>query len=446
MNIVIGGAGDVGFHLARLLVSEDQNIILIDNNEDVLEYASTHLDVSTVKGEITSIETLMNSDAQNADLFIAVTTYESSNLLACILAKKLGSKQTIARISNPEFFHKVQRKNFQEAGVDNLFSPRILATYEIRRLLQRVSATDIFEFEDGKISIIGFTADSESNLVGKSLKQFTSEATDNHLRVIVLLRNNKTIIPRMELIIEPGDHIYLSTDLKDFEKVNKYVGKTLKKIKKVMIVGDGALAKSTAKILEDDYNVTIVVSNKTHCKKCAEYLDDTLIIEGDGNNADLLIEAGLPSMDAFVALTPNSETNIISCLMAEKYKGLKTIALVDNSAYTHISQSIGVDTIINKKILAANNIFRFVRQGQIEAIASFHGVDAEIIEFTVHAKNSIIGKTISAIGLPADAIVAGVIRGEKGLIPTNDFQFKLDDKVIVFLMPTSVKAVEDIFK
>lgn len=445
MNIVIGGAGDVGFHLAKLMTTEEQNITLIDQDENILEYASTHLDVSIIRGELTSIETLMNASVESADLFIAVSTHESSNLLACILAKKLGAKKTIARVSNPEYFHKVQRKNFVDSGVDNLFSPKLLAVQEIKRLINRSSVTDVFEFEEGKISIIGFTADHESNLIGKSMRQLSEEATNQHLRVIVLLRGSETIIPNMDMIIEPGDHLYLSTDIKDFERVNRFVGKTLKKVKKVMIIGEGILARRTAKLLEKDYNVSIVIKDKSECKKCHEILNNSLILQGDPNNTEFLKDCGLESMDAFVALTPNSETNIISCLMAEKVGGIKTIALVDNSAYTHISQKIGVDTIINKKILAANNIFRFIRRGKVEAIASFHGVDAEVIEFIVDQNNKVVGKSISDMGLPKEAVVAGVIRDNKGFIPTGNFILDNDDKVIIFVLPSSVKAVESIF-
>jgi len=446
MNIVIGGAGDVGFHLAKLLTTEDHNITLIDNDDGVLEYASSHLDVQCIKGEITSIETLMNAKIVAADLFIAVVTYESANLLACILAKKSGAKKTIARVSNPEYFHKVQRKNFKDSGIDNLFSPSLLAVHEIKRLLQRVSATDVFEFEDGKISIIGFTADQDSNLIGMSLRELTDEATGHHMRVIVVLRGGKTIIPDKKMTIEPEDHIYLSTDIKDFDRVNMFVGKTLKKIKKVMIIGSGPLAIRTAKILEKEYNVSIIMKNKKDCKKSHEVLNDALILQGDPNNTDFLLEYGLESMDAFVALTPNSETNILSSLMAKKLGDIKTIALVDNSAYTHISQNIGVDTIINKKLLAANNIFRFVRRGRIEAIASFHGVDAEVIEFILDENSRVAGKRIAEIGLPKNSTVAGVIRENKGLIPTGEFVLDKEDKVIIFVLPNAVKSVEHIFK
>jgi trk system potassium uptake protein TrkA len=446
MKIVIGGAGDVGFHLASLLVKENQDITLIDEDESVLQYASNHLDVKTIRGSVSSIEILKLAQVNASDLFIAVTTLEETNLLASILAKNLGAKQTIARISNPEFFHKTNLTKFKEFGVDSLLSPRSLAVDEINRLIQRVSATDVYEFEDGKISIIGFTADNSSSLIGKSFKSLHEEASINRIKIIVVLRNGKTIIPNKDMIVKPGDHIYLSTDTKDFQIVNSYVGKTLKKIKRVMIIGDTDLALDTAVALENKFSTILVVPDELKCKEFNRILDNTLIIHGDPNNIDLLKEEWLDQMDAFIALTPNSETNIISSLLAENAGVYKTISLVDNSSYTHISQNIGVDTIINKKILAANHIFRFVRKGKIEAIASFHGVNAEIIEFIIHKNNRVTKNTLGELKLPKNAIVAGVIRGEKGIIPNKDFVLQMNDKVIVFVSPEAIKNVEDIFK
>lgn len=446
MKIVIGGAGDVGFHLASLMVTENQDIVLIDNSNEVLAHAAAHIDVSTVYGEVTSLKSLGIANTEKADLFIAVTTSESTNLLACILAKKMGAKKTVARIQNPEFFQEEQRKNFKESGVDNLFSPGLLAVKEINRLIGKVSATDIYEFEEGKISIIGFTADEESNFIGKSIKNFSDDATNHHIRVLTMMRNNKTLVPHEDLIIERGDHIYISTDISDFKKINKYVGKVGKRVKNIMIIGQDLFAIRTAMLLEKQYRVKLILSEDKECKIASDLLsEETLIIKGDTANIDLLKENGLKNMDALVALVKNSETNIINCLIAEKQGAIKTIALVDNTVYTQISQNIGVDTIINKKLLAANNIFRYLRKGNIEAIASFHGINAEIIEFIVSTKTKVIGKMIKEVGLPKRSRVAGIIRNNKGMIPKGDMKFRNGDKVIIFLEPLCVSQVENIF-
>ncbi len=446
MNIVIAGAGEVGFHLAQLLVNEDQNITLIDTDEELLANAANSLDVKVIAGDISSINILEEAKLGAAKLFIAVTTNESTNLLACILAKKMGVKKTVARVKNSEFLDQDQKDYFKSIGIDNLFSPRYLAAREVKRLISRVSATDVFEFEGGKISIIGFTADNSSPLINKSFRQLYELASDQHFRVIVVLRNSKTFIPKSTDIILPEDHLYLSTDVSDFDQVNALVGKTLQKIKNIMIIGDTPIAKDTAELLEKDFNVKVVLKNASKCRIFKKDLKHASIIKGDPSNTEMLLEEGLDHMDAFIALTSNSETNILSSLMADNMGVYKTVALVDNPAYTHLSQKIGVDTIINKKLLAANNIFRYVRKGKIEAIASFHGVDAEIIEFTIHKENQLVKKTLRELNFPEGMIVAGVIRNDVGLIPNALFKFSLGDKVIVFALQEVMKRVESIFK
>jgi len=446
VNIVIAGAGEVGFHLAQLLVNEDQNITLIDTDEELLANAANSLDVKVIVGDVSSINILEEAKLGTAKLFIAVTTNESTNLLSCILAKKMGVKKTVARVKNSEFLEDTQKEYFKIIGIDNLFSPRYLAAKEVKRLISRVSATDVFEFEDGKISIIGFTADNASPLINKSFRQLYELASDQHFRVIVVLRNSKTFIPKSTDMILPGDHLYLSTDVSDFAQVNTLVGKTLKEIKNIMIIGDTPIAKDTATLLENDFNVKVVLKDGSKCKRFLKDLKNASIIKGDPSNTQLLLEEGLDHMDAFIALTSNSETNILSSLMADNNGVYKTVALVDNPAYTHLSQKIGVDTIINKKLLAANNIFRYVRKGKIEAIASFHGVEAEIIEFTIHKENQLVKKTLKELNFPEGMIVAGVIRNNNGMIPNATFTFRLGDKVIVFALQEVMKRVESIFK
>ncbi len=446
MKIVIAGAGDVGFHLATLLATENQDITLIDVDEALLEYAASHLDVMTVQGDVTSLEVLERSGAAKSNLFIAVTTHESANLLVCILAKQQGAAQTIARVSNPEYLVDHQRKYFQQIGVDNIFAPTMLAAKEIKRLISRVSATDVFEFENGQISIIGFTVDNSSKIVGRTFTELSRIIPDHEMKIILVLRNDVTLIPQSHMIVKPGDHLYVSTGLNDFEHVNKYVGKTLQQVKKIMILGDSQIALYTASLLEKNHAITAVTKSRKFCKKFVETLDKTLVIEGDPANTDLLKEEGLEKMDALISLTDNSELNIISCLMAESKGVYKTIALVDNSAYIHLSQAIGVDTLINKKILAANNIFRFVRKGHVEAIASFHGVEAEIIEFIIDQNSRPVNRRIAELKLPPEAIVAGAIRQNKGFIPNEEFMLKVDDKIIICVMPTAIKKVEAIFQ
>ncbi len=446
MKIVIAGAGDVGFHLAELLVNEDHYITLIDLDEDLLSYTANHLDVLVIKGDASSPAILKKAKTFNCDLFIAVTTSETTNLLAAVLAKSIGARKTIARINKNEYLEENLKNNFTEIGIDHLISPRLLAAQEIERLIQRCSVTDSFEFENGELSIIGFTVDNTSKLVGKSFRQLDAETPDFLIRTICILRNGETVIPNKDNRIRRSDHVYLITDSQDFDKLNNYIGKNLQEVKNVMIIGDTPMALNTAIALEGKYSVSLIAENEDNCKQFLEILHKALVINGDVSNIDLLKEEGLERMDAFLALTGNSETNIITSLTAEQLGVFKTIAHVENSAYTDISQRIGVDTLINKKLIAANNIFRYVRKGRVEAIASFHGVNAEIIEFEIHKNSKVVNKSISKLRLPPkSSIVAGIIRDGKGIIPQNGFILNEEDKIVVLALPKAIKKVENVF-
>lgn len=446
MKIVLAGAGDVGFHLAELLAYENQDIILIDTNQEVLDYAATHLDVLTLRGDATSIDVLEQAEVNDAKLVLAVTTSEKTNLMVAILAKKMGAKQTIARVDNPEYLEEDQKLMFKELGVDSLISPRKLGAEEIYRLVKQCSFTDIFEFENGKINLVGITIDNYSPLVNKKISELELANSTLTPIPIAILRGHSTIIPRGETIIQRNDHIYFITRKDNIHMVESIVGKKKVKVKNVMIIGGTDMAVATAKRLENDYNVTLIERNKECCKSFSEELHNSLIINGNYSNIDLLEEEGLSGMDAFIALTGNSETNIIASLSAKNHGVYKTIAQVENKEYVHISQNIGVDTLINKKLIAANNIFRFVRKGRIEALTSLQGVDAEIIEFLVHKDNQLTKKPLKDLHFPDTALIGGVIRGEESLIPNGDFQLQKNDKVIVFAMPKAINKLEQLFR
>lgn len=445
MKIVIAGAGDVGSHLARLLSHEQQDIILIDTNQEVLDYAQSHLDVITKLGDSTSLKILQESDVPRADLVLAMTTSENDNIVTCILAKKLGARQTIARVYNPEYLSREQKDIFRELGIDKLISPIEFATQEIERLLELCEATDNFEFENGTASLIGVKLDDSSSFVDKSIEEI-DKAVAVPFNPVAILRYDSTILPRKGTVLERNDHLYFLANKKDLSQVMTLIGKELHKIRKVMIIGGNEMAIRTAEKLEEKYQVTIVSRDKGMCKKMTDRLNNSLIIKGDASNVEMLKEEGLEEMDAFIALTLNSETNIITSLMAEELGVFKTIALVNNIDYTHISQNIGIDTIINKKLIAANNIFRYVRKGKVEAITSLHGVDAEVIEYEVQKNNRTTKYPLRELRFPSNAMIGSVIRDGENIIPNGDFQLSLGDKVIVFTKPDALSQVEQIFR
>ncbi len=446
MKIIIAGAGDMGYHLAQILLSENQEITLIDNNEEVLELAQRELDVFSVRGDVTSLKVLKEASVESARLFIAVTTSEKTNVLSCILAHELGARQTIARVDSPQYLNRRQSEILKKLGVGNLISPVELAAKEIKRLLAFSGLTDNFLFEGGSIALNGITIKENSILLNRTIEEIYHDQQELLFRPIAILRSNTTILPTPELTIELNDHVYFMVTKEMLQNTLKYLNIAAKPLKNIMILGGSPLAKRTAQLLEDDFTVTILSHTKELCKGLAGELNKTLIIQGDTNNISLLKEEGLERMDAVLALTPNSENNIIACLTADRLGVKKTIALVENKEYIHLSQQIGVDTLINIKINSANNISRYVRKGKVEAITSLHGVDAQVIEFEINRENQLTNRPLKELHLPKNSLITAVVRKGKGIIPDEDFVLSVEDKVIVFASIDVVDRVENLFR
>ncbi|PWJ42569.1 Trk system potassium transporter TrkA [Sediminitomix flava] len=446
MKVIIAGAGDVGFHLAKLLANEEHDITLIDVDESRLNYANSHLDVAITKGESTSFKVLDQAGVHKCDMLIAVTTDEANNILTATIGKRLGAKKTIARIRNSEFLQKRDILDLRKMGVDELISPQLLATKEIKRLLKEAAITDTFEFERGLLSLIGITIDEEDPLHNRTLNETSVLNPDLNFLTVAILRDNKTIIPRGSTRFKMKDHVYYIAKPEGVDRVLKLTGKKQrKKIRRIMILGGSQVGYYAARSLSYKYNITLIEKDKDRCFELADKLQNTLVINGDGRDVELLEQEGIEEMDAFIAVTGDSETNIITSLVAKTHGVQKTIALVENMDYIHLSQNIGVDTLINKKLIAANFIFRYIRKGQVLSLTSIHGVDAEVLEFVVHENSRITEGKLKELDFPKTAIIGGVIRGNQSHIPLGDFEFRPYDRVVVLGRPGCIPKIEAFF-
>ncbi|RNC91692.1 MAG: Trk system potassium transporter TrkA [Allomuricauda sp.] len=448
MKIVIAGAGEVGFHLAKLLSYEAQDITLIDTDKESLAYADNHLDIKVLKGDATSVSVLKEAKVDKSDMVIGVTSSESINLTFCLLAKQLGSKRTIARISNTEFVDHKELIRFEELGIDELISPEELAATEIQLLLNQSAFNDTYEFEDGLLIMVGVFLPKTAPFVGKMVKEAASIFPELHFMPIALQRmgTQYTLIPRGDTVFKEGDQVYFITTSEGVENLYKLTGMKKKEIKNVMILGGSKVGYKTARDLcNSKFNVKLIEKNKDKAFEIVDELPNALVINGDGRNVELLDEESLDSMDAFIAVTGDSETNIMSCLVAKSKKVKKTIAMVENMDYFQLSQSIGIDTLINKKLLAANNIFRYIRRGEVLALTRLNNLNAEILEFEVKATSIVNGEIIKELDFPRDAIIGGVIRDGEGIIALGDFRIQEGDRVVVCCMPKAIARIEKLF-
>jgi trk system potassium uptake protein TrkA len=401
--------------------------------------------VLTILGDATSLEVLKSANIKGASMFMAVTTSEKTNLLAAILAKQLGVKQVIARVRNHDYLAEENKIYFKNLGIDNLISPTMLCSGEIFKMIKNSTFTDIFEFEGGKLNVVGITLDQSCSLVNRQISEMRHDHIFEDVKIIAIVRDQMTIIPRGNTIIRNNDHVFFISNKKAVSSIIDLLGQKKVSIKNVMIIGGDDMAYTTALKLEEEYRVTLVHKDKERCKWLSERLHNTLVINGDYKNIDLLIEEGLEEMEAFISLTESSETNIITSLSAKNHGVYKTIAHVDTREYIHISHSIGVDSLINKKLVAANQVTRYFRKGTVEAVSGIYGVDAEIIQYMITKNNRVTKNPIKSLHFPDTAIVAGVIRGEEVFIPDGEFVLHMDDKVIVLALPGAETALEKLF-
>ena len=449
MKIIIAGAGEVGFHLAKLLSYESQDITLIDTNKESLSYADNHLDIRVLKGDATSIAILNDAQVQNSDLVIGVTSSETTNITLCMLAKQLGCKRTIARVSNTEFIDNKELIKFSELGIDELISPEELAAAEIQMLLDKSAFNDTYEFEEGKLIMIGVSLMKTAPFVGKMVKEAATIFPELHFMPIALQRTGTqfTVIPRGDTVFKEGDQVYFITTKEGVDELYKLTGKKKEDIKNVMILGGSKVGfKAARDLCSKKFNVKLIEKNKEKAFDLADDLPNALVIHGDGRNVELLMEESLDSMDAFIAVTGNSETNIMSCLVAKSKHIKKTIALVENMDYFQLSHSIGIDTLINKKLLAANHIFRHVRKGEVVALMRLNNLNAEILEFVVKPNSRVTGNVIRDLDFPKSATIGGVVRDDKGIIALGGFEIKAGDRVVVCCLPKVIPKIERLFQ
>ncbi|MEZ4738965.1 MAG: Trk system potassium transporter TrkA [Flavobacteriales bacterium] len=445
MKIVIAGAGEMGTHLAQLLSREAQDIFLIDRDKFRLQQAESLLDVITVRGNATSPSVLEMANIDRADLLIAATDSETSNLAIAMIGKKLGAKRTIARISNPEFLD-TKRIDMTSLGIDALVSPEALVSEEILALVKRSAAIETIDFEGGKLSLLGVQLEEGAMVVDQSAEDVATQVKDLHFLNVAISRKREVIIPRRDTVFRAGDKAYFIATPKGVEQIYGLTGQKRLSINSIMVLGGSRIGISAAKKLSKSYRVKLIERDREKCFELTDTLQDVMIVNGDCRDVDLLEEEGVSNMDAFVAVTGNSETNIMSCLVAKNHNVPKTIALVENIEYIDLSMNIGIDTLINKKHVAASQIFRHVRKGDLISMANLHGLPAEILEFQVGPGAKVTKARVRDLHFPRSAIIGGYVRDGIGHPVLGNTELQAGDRVLVFCLPGAVRKTSPYFQ
>ena len=445
MKIIIAGAGNVGTHLAKLLSREKQDIILMDDDEEKLTALSSNFDLLTVTASPSSISGLKEVGVKEADLFIAVTPDESRNMTACMLATNLGAKKTVARIDNYEYLLPKNKEFFQKLGVDSLIYPEMLAAKEIVSSMRMSWVRQWWEFCGGALILIGTKMREKAEILNIPLYELGGPNIPYH--VVAIKRGTETIIPRGDDVIKLHDIVYFTTTRKYIPYIRKIAGKEdYADVRNVMIMGGSRIAVRTAQYVPDYMQVKIVDNDINRCNRLTELLDDkTMIINGDGRDMDLLIEEGLKNTEAFVALTGNSETNILACLAAKRMGVEKTVAEVENIDYIGMAESLDIGTGIKKKMIAASHIYQMMLDADVSNVKCLTFANADVAEFTVPAGAKITKHFIKDLGLPKGTTIGGMIRNGEGVLVTGDTLIQPGDHVVVFCLSMMIKKIEKFF-
>lgn len=444
MNIVIAGAGEVGSHLARLLSNEDQDIMIIDANKDRLFSLDSKYNLMTHLGNPINFQTLKDANVAQSNLFIAVMPNEADNMLACSMAKLLGAKRTVARITHYGFMMEENKPLVRQLGVDTLIYPEYLAALQIRTSLQRTWVRQWFEILNGEIIVVGVRIRENAKMCGMQLKDFAF--THHNFHVSAIKRGHEIVIPRGDDYMLASDILYITTLRDNVEDLLSLTGKVKHRVHRVLIMGGSKIAMRIVQMCQGEYKFTIVDKNREVCESLPERcpgIDD--IYCGDARDIDTLNDLGIANYDAFIALTDSSEANILACLTAREAGVKKTIAEVEDLQFISQAENLNIGTVINKKLLASSSIFQLLLDNDSSTPKCLALSDAEVAELVVKPNAKITRALVKDLRLSHDMTLAGLVRDGRGQLVTGNTQIQAGDHVVVFCLAGSLHQIEKLF-
>ncbi len=449
MKIIIIGAGEIGYDLASVLSKEKHDVIVLDRDKDALDKVTENLDVLCHEGNATSAKDLVEAGVQDTDILIAVTSIDEVNMIASMMSKRLGARMVIARVRSDELSRPNAPLKSTDLGIDVLIHPEQSAAHEIVRLMQRASASDLINLADGKMQLIGLKIGKSSPLVGKNLIEYARKYPDLTFRVTAIARKGRTIIPSGKVSIQALDQIFILSETKDIPAIIETTGKPDVEIDRLMIAGGTTIGAMIARILskeEKKWNIKLIEPDYDIAVELAQELKDVLVLNGNPTDPDLLASEGITDTDAFISVTADEESNIISCLMAKHLEVQKTVALVSKSDYIPLSQTIGLDAAVNKKAAASNEIHRYVRGGRVLSVTALQGIKAEVIELQAAPDSKIVKNPINKIKFPEGCVVGGILHNGSVEVATGVSQVEPNDRVIIFCLPEAVDKITSLFQ
>lgn len=445
MRIVIAGAGAVGTHLAKMLSVENENVVLLDESEEKLGKLESLFDLQTIVGDPTKISALKSAGVDHAELFVAVTPHESRNITSCVLAHYLGAAKTVARIDNYEYLMPKHKEYFKSLGVDSLIYPEQLAAEEIATNIRYSWMRQMLEFGDGALVMVGVKVRDNASILNIPFKELVR---DIPYHIVAIQRGDETIIPRGNDVILPEDLVCFMTTHDQIPYIRKITGKEeFNEVRNIIMMGGSRIAVRTTKLIPDGIKVKIIENDLARCHKLLELVEDNvLVINGDARDLELLSSEGIDHTDVFMALSDNSEMNILACLAAKRAGVLRTVSEVENIDYISMAEGLDIGSVINKKKLAASTIFQMMLKTDVSSVKCLTFIQAVVAEFPVNVECYMTRKPVKDLGLPAGANIGGLIRNGKGMNVTGNTMIQVGDHVIIFCLEHVLKKLEKFFR
>jgi len=451
MKILILGAGQVGASVAASLVSENDDITVVDSNSELLLKLQDHYDIRTIQGHASHPDILAQAGAADADLILAVTNSDETNMIACQICHSLYKTPTkIARIRSTEYLSKPELFSNNAIAIDMLISPEQIVTDYIERLINHPNALQVLDFADGKVQLVAMKAFHGGPLVGSPLSDLRIHIPKTPTRVAAIFRNGYPIIPKATTVIEADDEVFFIAASKDIHSVMNELRRMDKPYKRIMLAGGGHIGERLAKALENDYQVKIIESNPKRAEYLSEQLANTIVLLGDVANEELLQEEDIDKVDLFCAVTNDDEANILSAMLAKRLGARKVLSLINRAAYVDLIESSSIDIALSPQQATIGSLLAHIRRGDIVAVHSLRRGAAEAMEAIAHGdKNSslVVGRRIDEIKLPPGTTIGAIVRGDQVIITHHDSVIEAEDHVILFLIHKRyVKEVERLFQ
>ena len=440
------GAGEVGFHLAERLSQENQDVVLIEADPERAAFASQQLDVMTLVGNGASLPMLESAGVRSARMLLAVTSQDEVNLISCLAASRLDVEYTIARISNPEYYTRGSVLSREQLGIDLMINPERECARETYQLLQSAAATDVAQFAEGRVQLLGLVVQEGAAVAGRTLAELGQELHDYRYVTVAIVRNGETTIPKGDSTIQAGDQIYVLSPTSEVDAIPPLAGHERFVMRRVMIAGGSREGQFLAEILETKgIECTILDHDRRRCLELAEHLPRALVLHADATDLELLEMEGVAGIDGFVSCTGHDEINLLSSLLAKSVGARRVVSLVNKFDYLPLVPRVGIDAAVSPRMSAVNAILRYVRRGRVMTVATMKGIDAEAIEFNVGEGSRIAGELLQDVSFPKGGIVGTIIRGDEILMPRGFHRILPGDEVIVFALPEAIPEIESFF-